>query len=598
MKRKLFIISLVCVWYLASINGLIFDRQSAFDDFYPPTHINPLQEHPSHTIIDCARSCDRNQNCSSFFYLDADLPTCQLHEVVWNSTAAFNAVNGSKYYKVREPTIPYYPYTGCPVQGEYTPVSLSDGSVFTYKVSTVTANFTEAAAACALDGAELSKVYTPPKLDMIFQIRNDCYGSSAIWIDGNNIEATDFYDLTQWVTKLLIVCCEKVASRCIYDVNMRRRHQYSNIDDLFLTVSNGNLEGLKNYLKNGGNVNLKDATQVTLLHKAVADGDLEKTKLLIEYKCSLDLEDDHGCTPVYVAIDNNQHNILELLVNSGACVNAYVDHTTPLMLAVMKEDLKSVNILVDTMSISDIKTKNYIGQSALTQAILTNNVTICDILLQNGATLTGNSSKSFSKKIAHQLCTNLDMLKIFLYNKEPKNLRYLLLFSCSYKLMEAAKLILFNHDKPFHFEALGFLTDNEEESIWKELIHSVIQRYKLATKCSENNNLLEMLLSFCHRNYNDVGQFKYRAKYLIRKLVTYGLVIHPMTRLKSCNRDCSCRSIIFTALHELDPVPSLRAQCCSVIRQSLLGTMFFDVEDVKLLLIPKTLQDYICMTDL
>jgi hypothetical protein len=49
--------------------------------------------------------------------------------------------------------------------------------------------------------------------------------------------------------------------------NMRRRHQLSNMNDMFLSVANGNLEGLENYLKNGGNVNLKDGNGTTLLHK-------------------------------------------------------------------------------------------------------------------------------------------------------------------------------------------------------------------------------------------------------------------------------------------------------------------------------------------
>jgi ankyrin repeat protein len=39
------------------------------------------------------------------------------------------------------------------------------------------------------------------------------------------------------------------------------------MNDMFLSVANGNLKGLENYLKNGGNVNLKDGNGTTLLHK-------------------------------------------------------------------------------------------------------------------------------------------------------------------------------------------------------------------------------------------------------------------------------------------------------------------------------------------
>lgn len=40
--------------------------------------------------------------------------------------------------------------------------------------------------------------------------------------------------------------------------------------DLFLSVANGSVKGLEQYLFKGGNPNLKDTTKTTLLHKVSA----------------------------------------------------------------------------------------------------------------------------------------------------------------------------------------------------------------------------------------------------------------------------------------------------------------------------------------
>ena len=65
-----------------------------------------------------------------------------------------------------------------------------------------------------------------------------------------------------------IECCiydTENISRYIYRENMRRRHNYSNLHDLFTSVVNGSLQELESYVTNAGNVNLAGPDGATLL---------------------------------------------------------------------------------------------------------------------------------------------------------------------------------------------------------------------------------------------------------------------------------------------------------------------------------------------
>ncbi|XP_045214467.2 ankyrin-3-like isoform X2 [Mercenaria mercenaria] len=381
---------------------------------------------------------------------------------------------------------------------------------------------------------------------------------------------------------------------------MRRRHQLSNINDIFLTVVNGNLHGLKNYLTNGGNVNLQDRDAVTLLHKAAEEGDISKVKVLLEHGCCVDSQDKDGCTPVYVAVSKGHHSILKVLLEAGSFVNTVANqHTTPLILAVIKKDRKSVRLLLDCSKSCDIDMENYFLQSALTQAIVSNNQEICEMLLSSGASVKCIYNKSFSLEVARVLCQNIELMKLFLKYSKRMDLNYHLMIACIYKKLDVAEMVLHKFDDPFQRKALGFVTKQEEDSVWERLTKSVVQPYKLATKCSKDNKFLMMLFNFCisEHNQDQRRNHKLRAIAMIRILMKYGLVIHPQTSVKQCHIDCECRKSIFTAQYDSDVVTSLKGQCCSVIRQTLRGDDNFELQEVAKLPVPKALQQFICMAD-
>ena len=101
-------------------------------------------------------------------------------------------------------------------------------------------------------------------------------------------------------------------------------------------VNRGDIEAVKEFLDQGGNVNLQDEPGMTPLHHAVNSNwkgkNFEIVKLLIERGANAKAIDDTHHTPLHLADDKET---AELLIDSGADVNAKTQRTgeTPLYAA-------------------------------------------------------------------------------------------------------------------------------------------------------------------------------------------------------------------------------------------------------------------------
>ncbi|KAK3529075.1 hypothetical protein QTP70_016513 [Hemibagrus guttatus] len=82
------------------------------------------------------------------------------------------------------------------------------------------------------------------------------------------------------------------------------------------------------------------------LHQAAYKGHTEIVKFLVNV-CSLEVVDDYGITPLFVAAQYGHHQCLEILVNAGANVNCQAnDMATPLLIAAQEGHLSCVELLL------------------------------------------------------------------------------------------------------------------------------------------------------------------------------------------------------------------------------------------------------------
>lgn len=381
---------------------------------------------------------------------------------------------------------------------------------------------------------------------------------------------------------------------------MRRRHNYSNIHDLFLSLVNGTKHEVESYINSGGNINLTGPDGSTLLLQCLKNRSTEKVAILIHSGADVNIPDNHGCCPVHTALEQGDNSILSMLLSNGAAVTFVYQHMTPLMMAARNNDVAAARLLLDSGIDCGINMENYCQETALAQAIITGSKEMCQLLLINGADIKSCYCSNFRSKINKHLLNDTELMEVFLKHSDGVNLHFHLLMACILKKIEVAKLLLNFYPNPFQLKGLGFITKQEEDSLWEELTKCVTKPYRLATKCSSENELLEMLLSFCGASEQESCRriHKQRACSMIRVLVQHGLVIHPQTSLKSCRADCECRKCIFTALYGCPSVTSLKAQCCSQIRQSLSGQETkIDLNLVHSLPIPETLKQFICFDD-
>ncbi|KAF6034775.1 hypothetical protein EB796_006912 [Bugula neritina] len=124
----------------------------------------------------------------------------------------------------------------------------------------------------------------------------------------------------------------------------------------------------------GADVNKSDQNGRRAIWWAVHHGNVELAELLIkEFKCEVDFTDKiTGCTPLYRAVMAQSLELSALLILGGANVNQFsmdcsTEVETPLILAVLKDDIKMCQLLVK--SLCNINHRTQEGFTALHFAV-------------------------------------------------------------------------------------------------------------------------------------------------------------------------------------------------------------------------------------
>ncbi|CAG2213452.1 unnamed protein product [Mytilus edulis] len=133
------------------------------------------------------------------------------------------------------------------------------------------------------------------------------------------------------------------------------------------------------------------------LHKAAVDGDVEcVVKLLNGGDVQIDLEDDRGNTPLYMAVQNNHFQVVKTLIQYGACINP-----TCVPLNIVR-NFEIAKLLVD--SGSSVTAVDELGNNPLHKATEFGNDRIAELFLNNGADI--NQTNHNGQNALHLACKN------------------------------------------------------------------------------------------------------------------------------------------------------------------------------------------------
>lgn len=122
------------------------------------------------------------------------------------------------------------------------------------------------------------------------------------------------------------------------------------------------------------------------IHEAVKTADFEKVKMLIQNdKQLVNLKDEDGRTPLHWASRGVYPEIMQLLIQNDADVNALDNNmVTPLISVASRGHLEAANLLIENGSNVHIESNEY-NRTALFYAVLGGHKEVTELLLKNGA---------------------------------------------------------------------------------------------------------------------------------------------------------------------------------------------------------------------
>lgn len=152
---------------------------------------------------------------------------------------------------------------------------------------------------------------------------------------------------------------------------------------LIHAIAHNNIEGAKQAVDSGANVNLKGV--VNPLIGAIMQGNKDIVSLLITKDADINAIDHTGMTPLYVAAIYGNEDIVRLLIDKGANINTKKEDNgwTPLHTAALNGQKKVAELLISYGA--GINTKDNDGWTPLHFAAKTGHENLTKLLLESGA---------------------------------------------------------------------------------------------------------------------------------------------------------------------------------------------------------------------
>lgn len=260
----------------------------------------------------------------------------------------------------------------------------------------------------------------------------ETFGNIASKLGFYRIKLSENIECYSNILKLIVEKCEKFLTiSTIFEAMVDNEDAVVHTDLIILLI------------QKGANIRYRTHTGETLLHFAVAKGNFDLVKYIIDENLyNLDEENNDGETPLHLAILNNKNDILEILIEGGAdvyklnnlkfvrspsidpfklifkkCRNKLLDAhlgTLYLHLAAYKGTIDDVNYIL-TENMSDVHEKTLNGWNVLHSAVYGQNLNTIKHLITSLNVKTDDTTFE-GETILHLAVSsgNLDLVKYIL----------------------------------------------------------------------------------------------------------------------------------------------------------------------------------------
>ena len=169
-----------------------------------------------------------------------------------------------------------------------------------------------------------------------------------------------------------------------YKANVKAKDMYGDTILHTATMMNADSTTIEMLIKNGCEVNAKNKEGVTPLEIAVQNNNLQVIKLLADSDADIHSQNTHGVSPIKIALSLEENDILEAMINSKNVLSQDSNGNTPLHIALINDaGLSKIKYIVSLTDDVNIRNKN--GNAALYYAIMKNRQKVGEILLEKNA---------------------------------------------------------------------------------------------------------------------------------------------------------------------------------------------------------------------